>query len=468
MSADGRFDETATDEAPLSEVSESEINALLDDVLRSAKFDLTSPSEDADSPRLERFHARALSVPRSDSEAEASAASINVPLEERDEWWFELDGARLGPISIRKLRFLWEDGALTPDSLCWHEGFPTWVALFRVSELADALAPKLPKVSKPVDVEALLPEAPADSGIEWRPLVGPALESSNRERLAATQQPPPAPSPQPPVSAPPEEVAGVFQTLRPPAAEPLAVESAEAPRHRSGIAGSVLGGLVAGTVVAAALLGARVYWPETPAQPSVVVIREPVPAAPAPAAPPAAPVETKQVEPRKAEPTPAEPKRPEPKRTEPTRAVPKREAKPATAEAVTASSEPKKEPVPVAVPATDTATASSTSSVDDAFAQEFAPRPDELETSEVFEVVGSNKAAIESCVQAQKAADPDTSGRLVMRWNVSLDGRVSDVSVRSKEFADLPLVGCLQKEVRTWTFPKHEVEHAPVEFPFPF
>ncbi|MGA9523186.1 MAG: AgmX/PglI C-terminal domain-containing protein, partial [Myxococcaceae bacterium] len=59
-------------------------------------------------------------------------------------------------------------------------------------------------------------------------------------------------------------------------------------------------------------------------------------------------------------------------------------------------------------------------------------------------------------------------GRLVMSWNVSLDGQVSDVSVRSKEFADLPLVGCLTKQIGTWTFPKHEVQHAPIDFPFPF
>ena len=434
-----------TDEAPLSEVSESEIDALVDDVLRSGRFDTASPESDAGEPPPERFHARVLSRHLQQVLERSEAAAEPGNPEDRDEWWFEVDGARLGPISIRKVRYLWEDGALTPDSLCWHEGFPSWVALFRVSELADALAPKLGAISAPALAAPRPPEIRKEQEVEWNPIVGPALESSNRERLAATQQAAP--------TAPPEEVAGVFELK----AAPERIAEPEPPqKRRSNVLGSVVGGLVAGTVVAAALLGARVLWPDSPAQPTVVVIRDPAPAA----APAPAPTATS-----KPPPADAEPKRKEPERKEPKREPKQAAALERTVKKTVAPPAPTPEPPPATPPV---ANADEANSVDDAFAQEFAPRPDELETSEIFEVVGSHKAEVAACVQAQKAADPDTSGRLVMSWNVSLDGQVSDVSVRSKEFADLPLVGCLTKQIGTWTFPKHEVQHAPIDFPFPF
>ena len=85
-----------------------------------------------------------------------------------------------------------------------------------------------------------------------------------------------------------------------------------------------------------------------------------------------------------------------------------------------------------------------------------------------FEVVRAHKSQIDACVEAQKAVTPDESGRLVMRWTVESDGRVSDVSAASGEMSKSALSECLAKAIAGWTFPKHAITHSPVEVPFKY
>ncbi|HEX4622155.1 MAG TPA: DUF4339 domain-containing protein, partial [Myxococcaceae bacterium] len=126
-------DDSTDKNAPLSDVSESEITALVDDVLKSGKALTIPPLPDNAwaAPAEERLHARVIASQMQELAQHISGSGILTdPAEDRDEWWFEVHGKRMGPLSMRSARHLWDEGELTPDSLCWRKGFSTWVSLF--------------------------------------------------------------------------------------------------------------------------------------------------------------------------------------------------------------------------------------------------------------------------------------------------------------------------------------------------
>jgi hypothetical protein len=49
------------------------------------------------------------------------------------EWYIQIDGKRSGPHSVAELK---ENSRITPDTLVWKEGFPKWVRIGSVKELA--------------------------------------------------------------------------------------------------------------------------------------------------------------------------------------------------------------------------------------------------------------------------------------------------------------------------------------------
>jgi len=91
-----------------------------------------------------------------------------------------------------------------------------------------------------------------------------------------------------------------------------------------------------------------------------------------------------------------------------------------------------------------------------------------LQQSDIMKVVLENKPAIVKCVNEQKKKDPSTSGKLVMRWTIQTNGKTKNVSVRSTQFARTYMASCIAGLVKGWTFPKHEVQGAPIDFPFTF
>ncbi|MGA9526054.1 MAG: AgmX/PglI C-terminal domain-containing protein [Myxococcaceae bacterium] len=417
-------------------LNEDSVNARLDEILRSPKFPGTSPAHAGAAPPRNRIHLQ------------------NADFEDHDEWWFEVDGERVGPISVRNTRALWEEGKLSPDSLCWHEGLPTWVALFRITELADALAPSLEPIRREprTATKPIQPVRPPGAEADQVASAGPAPEARNRDWLTATQERV--------LSARARKVVEAA-ALAPPAP----VGSPGLTKRRAVVGGA----LIAVTSMAIALVGARLLWPSAP--PPQIAVAEVHSVAPAPV-PPSISTPPQTAEPLTAvavaapPPSPAPPPPPTekiaeaPQRTEaePKRATPSK--------ALTRKSTPKSTAATAAV--TPTKQTKKAGGVDEAFARTFGSNADELQTSEIFEVIRAHKAEVDACVKAQKAADPETSGRLVMRWEVKLNGRVSNVSVGSNEFAKTPIAGCLKKKIRTWKFPKHQVKHAPIEVPFVF
>ncbi|MBN1209980.1 MAG: adventurous gliding motility protein GltJ [Myxococcaceae bacterium] len=93
---------------------------------------------------------------------------------------------------------------------------------------------------------------------------------------------------------------------------------------------------------------------------------------------------------------------------------------------------------------------------------------EKLGQSDIMAVVVANKPAIKRCVDEQKKRDPGSSGRLVMRWTIQPSGRTTGVSIRSDEFRKTYLATCMSGLIKSWTFPKHRKQGAPIDFPFIF
>ena len=131
------------------------------------------------------------------------------------EWFVAIDEKQVGPLTVDRLKRLWNGGEIGPDSLCWRSGLSDWMALSEVTELSSLLAPKPPKpviiAQQPVStrsvaspVEAILsgspkldrfegptaaPSEPAASGpVAWKPTAANALASLMKEELSALNQ----------------------------------------------------------------------------------------------------------------------------------------------------------------------------------------------------------------------------------------------------------------------------------------
>ncbi|WP_375743977.1 adventurous gliding motility protein GltJ [Corallococcus interemptor] len=93
---------------------------------------------------------------------------------------------------------------------------------------------------------------------------------------------------------------------------------------------------------------------------------------------------------------------------------------------------------------------------------------DRLQQSDIMQVVLSNKPAIVKCVNEQKQKDPSLSGKLVMRWTVQTSGKTSNVSCRTDEFRSSYMATCITGLIKSWSFPKHQKQGEPIDFPFTF
>jgi predicted Zn finger-like uncharacterized protein len=243
----------------LGGVEDDEIGAVFDQVLKSG-----SPKIDGKKPEVEPSHEVALggdddeqvstrvvdanSLRRIAAEAEALALGRATRGEEpgsseaqdppgdrkepeeketeevpENDWFVAVDDQQVGPISLEKLKDMWERGEVGPDSLCWRAGFSDWTALSGVAALASVLAPKPPKpviaasapvvgpasgavVTVPVEstfssggmsqsIRAEVPVMAAASAAStgdtgsWQPSAASALASLVKEEMSVLQKP---------------------------------------------------------------------------------------------------------------------------------------------------------------------------------------------------------------------------------------------------------------------------------------
>ncbi len=239
-------------------------------------------------------------------------------------WYIERHEQPVGPFRLERLRELWHQGELSPDTLFWCEVWSTWMPLSRVPELVAALTiAGLPTVAADASVSTAPGRAKeAGSGkkgvsalhslvedeVMWlrkmREEKELAREEARSTSLDAPSAPVPAPAPVQPVMAPvPAQVLpvapppGPGMPMAPPLvpammAAPVAPE-APAPARRSK---ALLAGVLMGSAAVGLITGAVLLLPQVRRAPEQVAKDSPrldapvaLPATPAPV-PEAAPV----------------------------------------------------------------------------------------------------------------------------------------------------------------------------------
>ncbi|HEY8207545.1 MAG TPA: adventurous gliding motility protein GltJ [Myxococcaceae bacterium] len=143
------------------------------------------------------------------------------------DWFVAVDDQQQGPLTLEKLKDLWERGEVGPDSLCWRAGYSDWTPLSEVEDLKAVLAPKPAKpmigsspglvgpgsgavVTVPVEtsfnsggmstsVRTEMPVSMAADGAEpspdtgsWQPSAASALASLVKEEMSVLSRPAPA------------------------------------------------------------------------------------------------------------------------------------------------------------------------------------------------------------------------------------------------------------------------------------
>jgi TonB family protein len=73
----------------------------------------------------------------------------------------------------------------------------------------------------------------------------------------------------------------------------------------------------------------------------------------------------------------------------------------------------------------------------------------------VRRVVHDHAGQIRACYERQLLSSPQLEGKVVVRWQINPDGRVSDVRLQSDESTveDRPLQQCIMNQIAAWEFP---------------
>lgn len=96
--------------------------------------------------------------------------------------------------------------------------------------------------------------------------------------------------------------------------------------------------------------------------------------------------------------------------------------------------------------------------------QEAPALPERLSQAEIQAAVVQRKPEVFECVKSHRQVTPETRGKVVMRWTIQPDGKTTDVSCVSG--CELRFSACVSEKIKTWTFPAHQNQGAPVDYPF--
>lgn len=76
--------------------------------------------------------------------------------------------------------------------------------------------------------------------------------------------------------------------------------------------------------------------------------------------------------------------------------------------------------------------------------------------------------SVQQCYEKELKRNPSLRGKIVVRFVITTQGRVSDVSIDQNTMGDDNVGACIVSLIRRWTFPVKPEDDAPVSFPFVF
>lgn len=89
-----------------------------------------------------------------------------------------------------------------------------------------------------------------------------------------------------------------------------------------------------------------------------------------------------------------------------------------------------------------------------------------LEKVEIQRVIRLHINEVKRCYETQLAKNPKLSGKVMVRFVIDTDGKVTDSSIAETTLHDSLAEGCIAGAVRTWLFPKPQGGRVIVAYPF--
>jgi hypothetical protein len=93
-------------------------------------------------------------------------------------------------------------------------------------------------------------------------------------------------------------------------------------------------------------------------------------------------------------------------------------------------------------------------------------KPERLSKPDIMAVVLSHKPEVVECVKEQAKNTPESVGKhkVMMRWTITPEGQTANVSCVSG--CETLFSTCVAELIKSWTYPAHQVQGEPVDFPF--
>ncbi|MHA7629021.1 AgmX/PglI C-terminal domain-containing protein [Corallococcus sp. M7] len=92
----------------------------------------------------------------------------------------------------------------------------------------------------------------------------------------------------------------------------------------------------------------------------------------------------------------------------------------------------------------------------------------EVKPKDLARYIQSRKASIQRCYENGLKRDPSLKGRVMVRFNLTPQGRASDVEVDESTLRSDEVINCIKTTMRAWTFPFKPSDDVPVSYPFIF
>jgi hypothetical protein len=88
--------------------------------------------------------------------------------------------------------------------------------------------------------------------------------------------------------------------------------------------------------------------------------------------------------------------------------------------------------------------------------------------ADILRVVNSRQRGIQYCYEKELARNPELGGKVVLQWNIGLDGAVMKVWVGSSTLKNGTVESCMTRSVKRWKFTKPDGGICQIKFPFVF
>lgn len=91
-----------------------------------------------------------------------------------------------------------------------------------------------------------------------------------------------------------------------------------------------------------------------------------------------------------------------------------------------------------------------------------------MDQAKINAIIKSKQKALQDCYERELRKNPNLSGKIVVRFTIGEDGKVSDVRIESDNMGNPEVSDCILSRIRRWLFPKPDEGSVTVSVPFVF